>query len=414
MRLICSLFIDSQDILAPTVTDSQVVELIVLLSQREIEFRYVNIVGVRYLMRNYTAIKARRKGLEARLKRNILLVKTLKPGNRLGKMIARSVIGLFILAKYGLRAPVFIHARGHAAVALALPLKKVFKKMAILFDIRGDLSSELHFNMEAHPEMYADRDLPRMVSRQAREEKLALTYSDEVACVSNRLLETLLRRHGIVRTPHFHVFPSAANGDSIFIDENVRIGVRDRLGIQNKKVMLYSGGVGMWHETSRLLDAFAVLSSRISESYVLFLTPYTQQAQHEIDSRVNSIKNYLVKSVPHDEINDYLNAADFGILLRRPDPLNAAACPTKFSEYMLAGLPVLISDGIGDCSGFVRAHSAGIVLRDLQSDEELRKSIDSLLKSDFDRPKIRSEAMKVFSKQSYLDEYERMLKAYIS
>ena len=58
----------------------------------------------------------------------------------------------------------------------------------------------------------------------------------------------------------------------------------------------------------------------------------------------------------------HLRAADLGILLRAPDPLNEVACPTKFAEFMMSGLPVLISAGIGDCSRFVAEQNAGAVL----------------------------------------------------
>jgi len=39
----------------------------------------------------------------------------------------------------------------------------------------------------------------------------------------------------------------------------------------------------------------------------------------------------------------FLQAADMGILLRKKDPLNEVAAPTKFAEYMMTGLPTLIS-----------------------------------------------------------------------
>jgi glycosyltransferase involved in cell wall biosynthesis len=43
-------------------------------------------------------------------------------------------------------------------------------------------------------------------------------------------------------------------------------------------------------------------------------------------------------------------------------PLNRLAAPTKFAEYVLCGLPVLISPDIGDYSEYVAANEAGLVI----------------------------------------------------
>jgi hypothetical protein len=51
-----------------------------------------------------------------------------------------------------------------------------------------------------------------------------------------------------------------------------------------------------------------------------------------------------------EEINGFLNAADAGFLLRAHNAINRAAFPTKFAEYCLAGLPVIIDDAVPDCA----------------------------------------------------------------
>ena len=50
------------------------------------------------------------------------------------------------------------------------------------------------------------------------------------------------------------------------------------------------------------------------------------------------------------EINDFLNAADFGFILRERNEINRVAFPTKFAEYCLTGLPVIIGDAVPDCT----------------------------------------------------------------
>ena len=409
-----SLFIDSQDFLSPTVTDSQVVELMLMLQARQHRFRYVNVVGVRYYLRHRLKIRARRRELESRLQDRVVLVLTLKPGNALGRTMARCLLAVYIFMRAGTRGPVFVHARGHGAAQLVLPLKRLFRRMAVLFDVRGDVLSEFLFTAGESPGVADARETRRIASALAEKERAALRVADEISCVSEKLLQNLLQRHGISRRENFHVFPSAADADRIRPDVELRTAVRRRLGIAGRTVMLYSGGIGRWHETDRTLDAFSAFIALRPGAFFLFLTPYVREAESAFAGRNVPPADYRIASVAHSAMNEYQNAADCGILLRRPNPLNLAACPTKFPEYMLAGLPVLISDGIGDCSDFVREHAAGVVLRDLGSDTELRDCLSTLITATYRRDAIRAAALRTFSKQSYLDEYERMLRAHAS
>ena len=68
-----------------------------------------------------------------------------------------------------------------------------------------------------------------------------------------------------------------------------------------------------------------------------------------------------------------LSAADFGLLLRENNIVNNVASPTKFAEYLMAGLPVIISNGIGDFSYFVRFKNVGICI-----DSHIDKGIELL------------------------------------
>jgi len=68
---------------------------------------------------------------------------------------------------------------------------------------------------------------------------------------------------------------------------------------------------------------------------------------------------------PHDRIIAYQNAADLGLLLRRPSPVNACAAPTKFAECLMCGLPLALTRGIGDYSALAEQHNLGVMVADL-------------------------------------------------
>ena len=64
----------------------------------------------------------------------------------------------------------------------------------------------------------------------------------------------------------------------------------------------------------------------------------------------------MIEAAYH-EVNSYLNAADAGFLLREQNPLNEVASPTKFAEYCLTGLPVIMQNTVKDA--FEMARSLG-------------------------------------------------------
>jgi hypothetical protein len=72
---------------------------------------------------------------------------------------------------------------------------------------------------------------------------------------------------------------------------------------------------------------------------------------------------------------DHLCAGDVGLLLRERHPMNEVAAPGKFAEYVLSGLPIVMTEGIGDFSAAVRDSELACVLPDLANEGDWRERI---------------------------------------
>jgi hypothetical protein len=59
-----------------------------------------------------------------------------------------------------------------------------------------------------------------------------------------------------------------------------------------------------------------------------------------------------------------LAASDLGFLLLRSTANIEVASPSKFSEYLNSGLPVLITPRVGDFSALIAATGAGAIVSD--------------------------------------------------
>ena len=134
--------------------------------------------------------------------------------------------------------------------------------------------------------------------------------------------------------------------------------------------------------------------------YFMCITPDLEIAEklaqeYSLDSRRILITFSEYKEIPH-----FLNAADYGIILRDDIMTNRVASPTKIPEYLLTGLPIIVSRNIGDYSDFISEHNLGIVIDDDQDFYFLKNKLKILR---FDRLFISKVSQEKYSKQSQLE-----------
>src|SRR6185503_14202466 len=63
--------------------------------------------------------------------------------------------------------------------------------------------------------------------------------------------------------------------------------------------------------------------------------------------------------------------------------MNEAAAPGKFAEYVLCGLPIVMTDGIGDFSEHAKEHPCACVLPGLDDLNALRPLLHAFCARDF-------------------------------
>jgi hypothetical protein len=139
----------------------------------------------------------------------------------------------------------------------------------------------------------------------------------------------------------FQIIPTAVADGLFYFDPDLRRTTRDRLGYHTEdKLLIYSGSLAYYQCFPECVGVFKSLRQQDQRYKLLVLTPDVDAAQKEIDRTVADDTQVL--SARHDDVNAYLNAADYAFLLREVSPVNESAFPTKFAEYGLAGLPVIM------------------------------------------------------------------------
>ena len=109
-------------------------------------------------------------------------------------------------------------------------------------------------------------------------------------------------------------------------------------------IFIYSGSLKKYQMIDETLTFFKSFYLKNKNCHLIILTKDKKCAE----SIIKGFKNILCISTKQSNVNDYLNAADFALMIRKNDQTNQAASPTKFSEYCLSGLNVITNSSVTD------------------------------------------------------------------
>lgn len=230
-----------------------------------------------------------------------------------------------------------IHARTDYSASVYSYLSRVVG-VPMVWDCRGDAYPETVEALERRRlPAPARRLILRAVARQERRAGAACAAANFVS----RLLST--RKARSLRGQPAFVIPCPVSSKHFYFDAALRAQRRHALGLaQDTLVLVYVGGM----TSHQGFESYVELVARIIEAgttavCLLVVTPDAEQAESQLSARLPS-HAYRVCTADYAEVNGYLNAADVGMLLREANAINDVASPTKFGEYCLAGLPVIL------------------------------------------------------------------------
>jgi glycosyltransferase involved in cell wall biosynthesis len=340
--------------LPPTVLDSQVGDHLVHMRDRGFRVHWLALIGLRDYRREYREQRQRFRALRQRLDGAIELLPFPYPGSAR----ALPLLAHRLRCRIAAGRPIVIHARGHDACRLGLGVRQASPAARVIFDVRGEAEAELRYEANGSPA----RAVQHTIAAAREVERRATTEADLWFCVSERLRDHLRRLYPDLPEDKMFVVPCAASTKKFHFDPAVRAAMRERLGLAPEVPVLIYVGQLIRYEMPEATVALTVAARRLwSNLHLIVLTPHTEVANRLLAGALPPSR-YTVARAAHHEINAYLNAADVGLLIREAHLLNEVACPTKFGEYAATGLPVILTEHIGDCSAYVRHQYEGIVL----------------------------------------------------
>ncbi len=295
-------------------------------------------------------------------------------------------------------------------------LKRLFgRRLAYVLELEGDYETEAQY-LESHPYKpgFYSGNIMHLKS-EARRLEQRLEQADHVTVATARHREMLNARFPrLSLMSKTLVLPTAIDADTCYYSEPRRLRTRRRLGLAQRFVVCYIGNVYYsWQNLGRTLAVFNLIQ-RIAagNAYMLMLIRRVDYAiAMDFIRRADlSMEDYMLTTVPQDELVDYLNASDVGMLLRSDHPMNDAGCPGKVGDYMSCGLPAMISKYVYPYSEYIRDINGGVVLEDISDDEEILRKCRILMDMNAaDRQRIAKWTRNNISVQAISGTYSNML-----
>ncbi|MCB9184788.1 MAG: glycosyltransferase [Flavobacteriales bacterium] len=246
-------------------------------------------------------------------------------------------------------------ARGVFATALALRMRDSGLLHQVCFDARAAYGAEW--------QEYRVVDDDRLITECAELERDAVHGADLRIAVSQALVRHWRERFDYAATRHL-VIPCTLGRSVERSQEKQASGLRADLGwSESDTILVYSGTAVGWQSLELAERLVSPWLHGAADRRMLFLSN-----EHAVITRLEARFPSQVarRWVDHAQVRSLLLDCDAGLLLREDRITNQVASPTKFAEYLSAGLPVLISERVGDFSRMVQQEGLGSLVQEAE------------------------------------------------
>ena len=264
----------------------------------------------------------------------------------------------------------------------------------VCFDGRGAYAAEW--------KEYRIVDDDELIAQVEPAERQSVVESDYRLAVSNALIEHWRTDYGYTDNDHVVIPCTLSSSKKFLLDSKTVDHTRNQSGFAPDDIVLvYAGSTAGWQSFSMLQELIIPFLENCPGGRMVFLShpdENTDQLCSRFPDRVN------VKWLHPNEVHSMLSACDHGILIREDSVTNRVASPTKFAEYLAAGLRVVITDHIGDMSQETRESDLGVIWN------PGNRSLESLNRvSKEEKLRLAAYADSHYSKRAFSKQYEQLI-----
>lgn len=158
------------------------------------------------------------------------------------------------------------------------------------------------------------------------------------------------------------VVPCVTDLDMFNYSSEIRDQIRRKYNIPPDAIVgINVGKYGGIYHLDKAFQLFNTLFSIIPNFYLFLLTPDPILARGLASSAGLPEERCFIDRVPFNEVSKYLSASDFGFVLVKPSTSRIFCSAIKTGEYWACGLPIIITERVGDDTKIISQSGFGFV-----------------------------------------------------
>lgn len=297
-----------------------------------------------------------------------------------------------------------IHCRSLIPAMIGLSLKKKYGSK-LIFDIRGFWADE---RVEGGLWNLKNPTYRILYSLFKKKEKKLFKKADAIVSLTENAKDYI--QDHFKTQAEFAVIPCSVDMqhfDFNNIPKESSNKLRTKLGLKEENyVLIYIGSLGTRYLLAEMFRFFEALKSQQAEAKMLFVSQTPPDfILAEAQKQGLSSKDVLITASTYPEIPAYISLANAGIFFIHSGFTGKAVSPTKQSELLAMGLPIVANAGVGDSESIIQDNELGVVVQDFDTNS-LAAAVKQLLQSSYEKSKIREKADKLFALQTAVDKYD--------
>lgn len=234
-------------------------------------------------------------------------------------------------------------------------------------------------SLEPHAEYMVESGIwnrydPRYIYQKRWEKKL-LVHAVGLMPVAENFRNKLIKEG--VNPVKVRTAPCAVNMADYQFDRNLRSLVRKEINIDQEVIVgIYVGKFGGIYYENEAFHIFLAAMKFFGPNFHLIIL--SGNRKEDVRSKLESVAfpsdRAFIDKVPPTEVNKYLCAADFAFSTIKPAISRKCCSPIKNGEYWANGLPILLTEGVGDDSNIIKNEGGG-ALFNLDNPNSLPKAL---------------------------------------
>jgi glycosyltransferase involved in cell wall biosynthesis len=239
-----------------------------------------------------------------------------------------------------------IHTRSFFPTIISYIIKTFFyKKLKIVYDTRGVFIEERIFLGHWKNNSLKTKLFRRIENKLIKESDFIVVVSEvHKAIIEANYKNNSIRNKIKVITNRLDINPISGN----------KVQKKN----QEFYIGVFSGSSARWQS---LPEVFRLMEIALNDFDIFKFRVLTYEPEQF--QLLNKNKVCEIEIISPENVHEKLSLCNFGILIREQNLINKVASPLKFAEYLRAGLPVLISEGIGDTEKIIKKYDVGVIIK---------------------------------------------------